>query len=82
MKPYYLRWTLAEVEDAEVQGRISERDARRYWLAWLWGAARFGGDAEMRQDSYFMLHGYDALCKRRERVRAAVARVLAKAGVA
>jgi hypothetical protein len=67
--------TLAEVERAEAAGLISHREARRFWLAWLWSAPRFGGDAAMRQDIYGATHGYEALIRRRERIRRAARKV-------
>lgn len=61
--------TYAEAEWYFVEGYMTEREWRRYRLAWEWSAPRFGGLASWKQDHYCQTHGTEAYYRRIARVR-------------
>lgn len=66
--------TLQEAADMHLDGRISDRQWRRFRLAWIWGAARFGGEAGRLQERLYARGGMNALERRRVRVLEAARR--------
>lgn len=51
------------------KGFISDRAWRLYQSLWVWGAARFAGQAGNRQDQFATALGFEALLRRRERIK-------------
>jgi hypothetical protein len=60
--------SLRDVGWARDSGRITDRDYKRYFRAWLWSAPRFGDWAEPRFERYYVRCGLGGLQARRERV--------------
>jgi hypothetical protein len=74
--------TLEEVENTSTFGlvgneRFTENARRAYMLLWTWGAPRFSGVADTKQDRFFNRCGYPALMRRFERSKAIAAKIAA-----